>query len=287
MTNIQSEMMTPKLNLKITKMSGSGNDFILLDNRSGIVPDLQMPLIARSLCRRMVSVGADGMIFIVSSDRYDFKWRFFNADGSEAEMCGNGGRCAARFAFLQGIAGAAMTFETLAGPIPSWVEGTSVKLQLTKPQDLRTERRIEVSGKPLDLDFINTGVPHALIRVKDIETADMAGLGPQIRYHEYFQPAGANVNFVQLKNPGELLVRTYERGVEGETLACGTGSVAAAAMAFYKSEAVSPIKVHTRGGEVLTVYVEGIPDKTIEKVYLEGAVRLIFQGEVFEEALFE
>jgi diaminopimelate epimerase len=233
----------------------------------------------------MVSVGADGMIYIVPSDCCDFKWRFFNADGSEAEMCGNGGRCAARFAFLRGMAGAAMTFETLAGPIQAWVEGTRVKLQLTKPQDWRIDQRIDVVGKPLDLDFINTGVPHALIRVRDIEAADVKGLGPAIRYHEYFQPTGTNVNFVQLQNRGELLVRTYERGVEGETLACGTGSVAAAATAFYRNEAVSPIKVHTRGGEVLTVYVEGTPGEMIEKVYLEGEVRLIFQGEVFEEAL--
>jgi diaminopimelate epimerase len=277
--------MSSELKLKITKMSGSGNDFILLDNRSGAVPDNQMAPLARALCRRMVSVGADGMIFIESTEGHDFKWRFFNADGSEAEMCGNGGRCAARFAFLQGIAGKAMTFETLAGPIQARVEGSKVKLQLTRPEDLRIDLRVDVEGKPLNLDFINTGVPHALIRVEDIEAADVTALGPQIRYHQYFKPAGTNVNFIQIKDPGMLLVRTYERGVEGETLACGTGSVAAAAVAFYRNEVHSPVRVRTRGGEMLIVHITGTPGKEIKEVYLEGDVRLVFEGEVLEEAI--
>ncbi|OGP49858.1 MAG: diaminopimelate epimerase [Deltaproteobacteria bacterium RBG_13_43_22] len=277
--------MNFKPSLKITKMSGSGNDFILMDNRSKEILNDRMAPLARALCRRMVSVGADGMIFIEPSDRYDFKWRFFNADGSEAEMCGNGGRCTARFAFLQGIAGPEMTFETLAGPIQAWVEGSKVKLELTQPKDLRLNQQIDLDGKTLFFDFLNTGVPHTLIGVEDLEIVDLPGLGPRIRYHEYFKPAGTNVNFFQLKDPGILSIRTYERGVEGETLACGTGSVAAAAIAFYQNKARSPVQVQTRGGEILTVYVEGQPGQEINRVYLEGKVRLIFQGEVFEEAL--
>jgi diaminopimelate epimerase len=269
----------------ITKMSGSGNDFILIDNRAKLVPDSEMTSLTRSLCRRMVSVGADGLIFIEPSDRYDFKWRFFNADGSEAEMCGNGGRCAARFAFLKGIAGKEMTFETLAGPIQAWVEGAVVKLQLTRPKDQRLNRQIELDGKTIDFDFLNTGVPHTLIWVEDSERTDVARLGPKIRFHEYFKPAGTNVDFVQLTPGGLLSLRTYERGVEGETLACGTGAVAAAAVAFLKKRLASPVRVRTRGGEILTVYVEGQAGQSIEQVYLEGAVRLIFQGEVFGEAL--
>jgi diaminopimelate epimerase len=233
----------------------------------------------------MVSVGADGMIFIEPSDHYDFKWRFFNADGSSAEMCGNGGRCTARFAFLQGMAGPEMTFETLAGPIKAGVEGSKVKLQLTRPNDLRLNQSLGLDGKIWPFDFLNTGVPHALIWVEDIEKADLVGIGPRIRYHDHFQPAGTNVNFVQIKDTGLLLVRTYERGVEGETLACGTGSVAAAAIAFFKNKIQSPVQVRTSGGEVLTVYVEGQPGQEIRKVYLEGEVRLIFEGEVFEEAI--
>jgi len=277
--------MTPKSFLKITKLSGSGNDFILMDNRRRAISDDRMVSLTRALCRRMVSVGADGMIFIEPSDHYDFKWRFFNADGSEAEMCGNGGRCAARFAFLQGLAGSEMTFETLAGPIQAWVEGSKVKLELTRPKDLRLNQEINLDGKTLNFDFLNTGVPHALIWVEDIKSVDLTCLGPRIRFHEHFKPAGTNVNFVQLIGPGTLSIRTYERGVEGETLACGTGSVAAASIAFIKNKTRSPVKVQTRGGEVLTVYVEGQPGKCIEKVYLEGEVRLIFEGEVFKEAL--
>jgi len=266
-------------------MSGSGNDFILVDNRTQKVPDDRMVSLARALCRRMVSIGADGMIFVEPSERYDFKWRFFNADGSEAEMCGNGGRCAARFAYRQGLAGLEMTFETLAGPIQAWVEGPKVKLQLTRPRDLKLDQTLDLQGQAQSFDFLNTGVPHVLIWVEDIEQADLSGMGPLIRYHDYFKPAGTNVNFIQIKDPGRLLVRTYERGVEGETLACGTGSVASAALAFFKNKAQSPVQVRTRGGEILTVYVEGRPGQEINRVYLEGEVRLIFDGEVFEEAL--
>ena len=279
--------MTPNSFLKITKLSGSGNDFILMDNRRRAISDDRMVSLTRALCRRMVSVGADGMIFIEPSDHYDFKWRFFNADGSEAEMCGNGGRCTARFAQIQGIAGPEMTFETLAGPIQAWVEGLKVKLQLTRPEGIKLDQTIAVGKERVTLDFINTGVPHALVWVEDINAVDVVRLGHRIRFHEYFKPKGTNVNFIQIKDQEMLWVRTYERGVEGETLACGTGSVAAAAVAFYKNKIRSPVQVQTRGGEILTVYVEGQPQKSIEKVFLEGEVRLIFQGEVFEEALFE
>lgn len=277
--------MPSKPILTITKMSGSGNDFILVDNRSRQVPDSQMAALTKGLCRRMVSVGADGMIFIIPSDRYDFKWRFFNADGSEAEMCGNGGRCAARFAYLKGITGPEMTFETLAGPIQARVDDPVVKLQLTRPKDQRLNQQILIDGQVLHFDFLNTGVPHTLIWVEDIEKVDPPEVGPKVRFHEHFKPAGTNVNFVQLTPAGLLSVRTYERGVEGETLACGTGAVAAAGMAFLKNKLTSPVRVQTRGGEILTVYLEGKAGQAIDQVYLEGVVRLVFEGEVFEEAL--
>ena len=272
---------------RFVKMSGSGNDFILVDNRAKAVADDQMVPLTRGLCRRMVSVGADGMIFIEPSDRYDFKWRFFNADGSEAEMCGNGGRCAARFAFLQGIAGREMTFETLAGPIKARVDGSVVKLQLTRPKDPRLNGEIVVDGRPLDFDFINTGVPHTLVWVEDNEQTEVARLGRLVRFHDHFKPAGTNVNFVQPLPDGRLSVRTYERGVEGETLACGTGAVAAASAAFLKNGTASPVRIQTRGGEILTVHLEGRPGEQIEAVYLEGQVRLVFQGELFAEALMD
>jgi diaminopimelate epimerase len=271
--------------LTVTKMSGSGNDFILMDNRDGKVSEAEMPDLVRALCRRRVSIGADGMIFIVPSKTYDFRWRFFNADGSEAEMCGNGGRCAARFAREKGFAGKEMVFETLAGPIRAWVTGSAVKLQLTRPGPPVLDQCLELPDRRLAYDFINTGVPHVLIRVPDIEKADVSGLGPIIRYHERFRPAGTNVNFVQIKEDGLLWIRTYERGVEGETLACGTGSTAAAVSAFLKKELPSPVRVRTRGGEILTVHLEGTPGQKVIEVYLEGEVRLVFEGTVFKEAL--
>jgi diaminopimelate epimerase len=186
---------------------------------------------------------------------------------------------------LKGIAASAMTFETLAGPIQAWVDGPIVKLQLTQPQDLRLDQTILVDGKTIWFDFLNTGVPHTLVWADDNEKTDVIDLGRTIRFHDHFKPAGTNVNFVQLVSGGVLSVRTYERGVEGETLACGTGAVAAAGVAFLKKKLSSPVRVQTLGGEILTVHVEGRPGQKIDKVFLEGEVRLIFQGEVFKEAV--
>ncbi|MBI5586540.1 MAG: diaminopimelate epimerase [Deltaproteobacteria bacterium] len=271
--------------LRIVKMSGSGNDFILYDHRRREFSDAVMIRLTRLLCRRGLSVGADGMIFIEPSDRFDFKWRFFNADGSEAEMCGNGGRCAARFAQLLGMAGEEMTFETIAGPIQARVAGRVVKLQLTVPKDIRLDQEITLGDVRYRVDFINTGVPHAILWTEEVEGVDVAGLGAAIRFHPAFQPAGTNVNFVRAEPDRTLSLRTYERGVEAETLACGTGAVASAASAFLKGKAHTPVPVRTRGGEILVVHLEGDPAKGFEKVFLEGMVTMVFQGEVFAEAL--
>ena len=272
-------------NLPITKMSGSGNDFILFDHRARQFSDAAMIRLTRLLCRRGLSVGADGMIFIEPSERYDFKWRFFNADGSEAEMCGNGGRCAARFAQRIGLAGAEMTFETIAGPIQARVEGRVVKLQLPVPRDIRIDQEIVLGDRRHPVDLINTGVPHTLLWVEELEALDISELGPQIRFHPYFQPAGTNVNFVRREEDHTLSLRTYERGVEAETLACGTGAVAAASIAYRKGWVRSPVAVRTRGGEILVVHLEEDLSGGIGAVYLEGMVTLVFQGEVFPEVL--
>jgi diaminopimelate epimerase len=271
--------------LKIVKMSGSGNDFILVDNRRREFSDPAMIRLTRLLCRRGLSIGADGMIFIEPSERYDFKWRFFNADGSEAEMCGNGGRCAARFAQGIGLAGEEMTFETIAGPIQARVAGRVAKLQLTVPRDLHLDREVFVGDTSYRIDFINTGVPHAVLWVEDPEQVDVAALGAALRFHPAFRPAGTNVNFVRVERDRTLTVRTYERGVEAETLACGTGAVAAAAIAALKGTGQSPVAVRTHGGEILVVHLEGRTSDGFERVFLEGMVTMVFQGEVFEEAL--
>ncbi len=272
-------------NLPITKMSGSGNDFILFDHRTRQFDDAAMVGLTRLLCRRGLAVGADGMIFIEPSERYDFKWRFFNADGSEAEMCGNGGRCAARFAHLLGMAGTEMTFETLAGPIQARVAGRVVKLQLPVPRDIRMNQDIGLGDWPHPVDFINTGVPHTLLWVEEIDAVDISALGPQIRFHPHFQPAGTNVNFVRREEDNTLSLRTYERGVEAETLACGTGAVAAASIAYRRGWLRSPVAVRTRGGEILVVHLEEDGSGGMGAVYLEGMVTLVFRGEVFPEVL--
>jgi diaminopimelate epimerase len=265
------------------KMSGSGNDFILIDHRNPILDEDEMKGFARKVCQRRVSVGADGLILIEGSKRADFKWRFFNSDGSEPEMCGNGGRCAARFAHLKGIAGPSLTFETLAGILSAQVDGKRVKLEMTKPYGLKLDEAILIKGKKQILSNINTGVPHAVIFLEDLEGIDVVRVGRAIRYHSHFAPAGTNANFVRLENQSQLSIRTYERGVEDETLACGTGAVASALVAAFKGLIKSPVSIKTWGGEILTVYFE-IEAGEIKRVFFEGDVHIVYEAEMWEEA---
>jgi len=265
------------------KMSGSGNDFILIDNRQGALVVGNVVEFVKSVCRRKVSVGADGAILIEPSNRADFRWRFFNADGSEAEMCGNGGRCAARFAHLMGIAGEKMSFETVAGIIDAEVRGDVVKLRLTDPTALAMEDRIAIKNQTLFVHSIDTGVPHVVHFVRDPEDFDVFNTGRAIRYHERYRPAGTNANFVTVLDHHTIRVRTYERGVEDETLACGTGSAASALIAARKGLVESPVDVRVQGGELLRIYFEKT-DKGFTKVYLEGRVKMVYQGKLWDEA---
>jgi diaminopimelate epimerase len=271
------------MKIPFMKMSGSGNDFILIDHRRPFFSKARMQELARKVCRRRISVGADGLIFIESSERADFKWQFFNADGSEAEMCGNGGRCAARFAYLKGIAGPSLTFETVAGILSAEVDGMRVKLELTNPHSLKLDEPLAVEGKSLTVSSLNTGVPHAVLFVEDVEGWDVVRTGRIIRNHPHFAPSGTNVNFVRVEKGSHLIVRTYERGVEDETLACGTGVVASSLISAFKEFVTSPVSVKTQGGEVLKVYFE-IEGKEVKKVYYEGDVHIIYEAEMWEEA---
>ena len=265
------------------KMSGSGNDFILIDNRQGTLAVGNVVEFVKSVCERKVSVGADGLIIIEPSDRVDFRWRFFNADGSEVEMCGNGGRCAARFAYLMGIAGEKMSFETVAGIIDAEVRGDVVKLRLTDPHDLVMNDQIQIKNQTLFVHSLNTGVPHVVHFVRDPDGFDVFNTGRAIRYHEHYQPAGTNANFVSVLDSHTLRVRTYERGVEDETLACGTGSVASALIAARKGQVESPVDVRVQGGELLRIYFEMTPEG-FAKVYLEGKAKVVYQGKLWDEA---
>ena len=268
------------------KMSGSGNDFILVDNRANVIDAGVAPELARKLCRRKVSVGADGLILIENDDEVDFAWSFFNADGSKAEMCGNGGRCVARLANILGISGPSLAFRTLAGIIRAEVAGSRVKLQMTEPRDLRLDLELELNGQRFNTHFINTGVPHTVFILDGPELLaqqEVVGIGRKVRFHSQFAPAGTNVNFVALIGEQALAIRTYERGVEDETLACGTGATAVALVAAAKGMVRPPVDVHTKSGETLTIYFdfdEGLP----QEVYMEGETTVIYQGKLWNEA---
>lgn len=265
------------------KMSGSGNDFILIDNRQAVVPEAQLNRLVTGACRRKMSVGADGMILIEPSDSVDFKWRFFNADGSLPDMCGNGARCAARFAFIHGIAGRQMAFETLAGIIHASVGDEGVKIRMTEPKDLKTGTILDLDGATFVVGSVNTGVPHVVTVVDDIEALDVVETGRLIRHHHDFAPKGTNANFVAVGKNGEILIRTYERGVEDETLACGTGNVAAALIMAHDRGLASPVTLTTRSGGKLTVHFKTQGDR-YEDVFLEGDARVIYRGDLWEEA---
>ncbi len=266
--------------LEFYKMSASGNDFIIIDNRDGKVSDPFPDLGAFTVkvCRRNHSVGADGLILIENGDDVDFSWRFFNADGSEAEMCGNGGRCAARYCFLKGIAPELMTFRTLAGAIKAQVMGSNVKLQLTSPHELKLDYPIQIDDKEIFLNSVNTGVPHAVLIVDDVDRLHVEELGRTIRFHKAFGEKGSNVDFVQIEGKNRIRIRTYERGVEAETLACGTGAVASGVVLSKKGLVQSPVDVVTRGGETLKVHLN-------DDVFLEGDTRIIYVATLHEEAL--
>jgi diaminopimelate epimerase len=272
--------------ISFTKMSGTGNDFIVIDHRIPVISPADQPEFARRVCRRMFSVGADGLILIESSAVADFSWRFYNADGSMPEMCGNGSRCAARFAFRHGIAGKRMRFETIAGIIEAEITKSAeiVSIRMTNPGDIRLQQQIDLGGERFEVSHINTGVPVAVIFL-DREDIPVKEWGPVVRYHSLFQPAGANADFVRIIGKHEIHVRTYERGVEDETMACGTGAVAAAIMAAMQKGVSSPVQVTTSGGEKLTITFDIKQGPVVENVFLQGPARIIYTGNLTAESL--
>ncbi len=265
------------------KMSGAGNDFILIDNRQRIVVNDNLPHFAAQVCRRRLSVGADGLILIETSNQADFKWQFFNSDGSVAEMCGNGARCAARFAHLNGITSEQMAFETIAGIIEARVTDDLVRIKMTDPEDLMVADRLDLDQGAIALSRINTGVPHVVLEVEDIDATPVFSLGRQIRQHPHFTPAGTNVNFIAPMADDRWAIRTYERGVENETLACGTGVVAAALVLSARKGLNSPISLITRSNSILKVYFTKTGQEYRE-IYLEGDARKIYEGNLNAEA---
>jgi len=240
------------MELPFWKMHGAGNDFILLDDRHLSFPVPDVAFIAR-LCNRKHGIGSDGLLLIQPSDAADFRMRFFNPDGSEADFCGNGARCIARLAHELDIAPADMQIETGAGLVRAEILPPRVRLHLPPPGDWRTDLSLIWKEREIPVHFINSGVPHAVVFVEDLASVDVPALGAHIRRHALFAPDGSNANFVQITGPHALSIRTYERGVEAETLACGTGVVAAALVAEKLGRVQAPVQVKTAGGDTLEV----------------------------------
>jgi diaminopimelate epimerase len=260
--------------IRFAKLSATGNDFILVDNRGSLFRGDEKELFHR-LCLRRVAIGADGILLIENSKQRlsHFTMRYFNRDGRESEMCGNGARACAYYAFHHRLAPVEMRFEVSGDLYDAAVSGSKVRLRMQKPRDLRLLPGIAGEKNMAEGGFVNTGVPHYVLFVADVNAVDVATTGLEYRRHPAFQPAGANVNFVAVAGPSKIQVRTYERGVEEETLACGTGAVASAIFAHLQKDMPFPIQIVTRGGE-LTVY----GDHTLAQLQLEGQVRLVYHG---------
>jgi diaminopimelate epimerase len=265
--------------LEFTKMNGAGNDFVLIDDRPRKVR-LTPAQVAR-LCDRHRGIGADGLFLLVpcASGRADWAWEFYNSDGSTAEMCGNGARCFARFVHKVTGANGPTTFETGAGVIHATFHGDRVRVTLTPPKDLRLEQQVPVSTGSLVVHSLNTGVPHAVIFVPDADQAMVQPVGVEVRHHARFAPKGTNVNFVQVLGPSSIRVRTYERGVEGETLACGTGVTASALVSARVHGFRPPIQVRVQGGDVLEVNFQPAGDGFAD-VTLAGPAEFVFEGRI-------
>ena len=275
--------------LSFTKMNGAGNDFVVLDNRAGELA-LDGAAISR-LCDRHRGIGADGLLMVETpADGTDaeFRMRYHNADGGEAEMCGNGARCFARYAARltagDGTAREDMNFQTGAGLIRARFDGEIVHLDMSPPNggaDLG-ELALDGAGSLPRAYFLNTGVPHVVVPVDDVETVDVHPIGRAIRYHERFSPKGTNANFIQPYSMSEIILRTYERGVEGETLACGTGAVASALVHAEMNNVIGAgsVAVRVRSGDVLRIGFERTGPFEFARVTLGGPAEFVFSGEI-------
>ena len=266
------------MQLSFTKMNGAGNDFIMLDNRDEKVA-LDPSSIAL-LCDRHRGVGADGVLAVEPPVQgADFRMRYYNADGGEAEMCGNGARCFARFVRRLDADKSVISFETLAGIIRASFPDNEVCVAVSDPHSHRPPVSLEINGRTLEVHCVNTGVPHAVVFTDDVEAVDVSKDGAALRYHPAFAPKGTNANFVQVLSLESIAIRTYERGVEGETLACGTGVCAAALLHHFRTRSPSPVHVKVRGGDTLQVAFEA-SERGFRNVTLTGPADFVFDGTI-------
>ena len=263
--------------LPFSKMHGAGNDFIMVAATDCPPRGLSAARIA-ALCHRRTGIGADGLIVVAEDREADFRMIYFNADGGKAEMCGNGARCAAAFARRLGLVQECCRFATVAGMVDGWLDDDGVRVALPPWRDLRLNQ--ELAGSPFTSQhYVNTGVPHLVVPVDDVEEVDVPRWGRPLRSHAGLGAGGANVDWVDAAQVGgRFKLRTYERGVEAETLACGTGAVAAAVVLCELGLAASPVRLHTRGGDLLTVTVGDGHDQ--HAVSLHGPAVVAYTGEV-------
>lgn len=270
--------------IRCAKMNGNGNDFLVIDNGRKRLDDEALSRMARLLCRRRKSIGADGLLVFEPSTTAHFRMRLFNSDGSEGAMCGNGARCMARYACEQGLAPPRMTFETDGGPVTALVEGGRISLTLAPVslEGIVLDEPLVVGDEALRYSFLEVGVPHCVLFLKRLPTdGEMTFLGAKLRYSRDLFPLGANVNFVTLDDEG-LFVATYERGVEALTLSCGTGSAASAIVACLLGHSGPEASVRNPGGvQEISLLFEGASSVIAS---LAGSAALVGWVEATEEA---
>lgn len=275
--------VSPSIRLDFTKMNGAGNDFVMIDNRKGTLT-LGSKQIA-NLCDRHRGIGSDGLLIIESGKKAPHRMRYYNADGYEVDMCGNGARCFTRYAaHLTEQTSGTITFETEAGILEGELLGDNVRLYMSPAHSLQLSQSLHVKGKDVEVHGINTGVPHIVIFVSDLEKTPVVELGRALRHHARFAPAGTNVNFVEIKSPQSLAIRTYERGVEDETQACGTGVVASAIIHHLLTKAPSPISLLVRGNDLLEVDFKTSSSSDslsrLQQISLKGPADFTFSGHI-------
>lgn len=268
------------MKLHFHKMNGAGNDFVVIDNRK-LDTNLTREQIAL-LCNRQRGIGADGLLAVEPAEKgADYKFRYYNADGGEAEMCGNGARCFGKYtAALTGETTSSVSFETIAGTLSADIIDENVRIAMSDPFDLELNTEIKIEGLDAPVHVINTGVPHAVVFVDDLTNIDVVKLGAAIRYHNHFSPNGTNANFAQILDNQHIAIRTYERGVEGETLACGTGMTACALILNLLHKAPSPVSVDVEGGETLEIGFDNYETHSFCDVTLTGPADFTFEGHI-------
>ncbi len=271
------------IEIRFTKMNGAGNDFVVINNFDGNLKT-QPDILARTLCARGLGIGADGVLFLMKSKQADFEMYYLNSDGSEGGMCGNGGRCIARFAVLKGICKPQMKFIAHGHTYTAEVfDAERVDLHFPDPEEIIPSKKIPLESQLIDATYVRPNTDHTVLTSGSgfdrVETADLVSLARKIRYNFEIFPKGTNVNLIEKIGNNKIRMRTYERGVENETLACGTGAVASAITAALRYDLRSPVEILTTGGETLKVFFERASQK-FSNVMLEGSARVVFQGRV-------